>query len=277
MSDLNSLINQILSMVKSQSGSEDEKKKKNPNASWDDSPAGLEYWKDKRTRNTQTDTANTSFDFATKLADQSNASLMARQGLINTGGLDVENAKTKGLLDVAKEKETWAKNDPFSAFMEKIAGNRDILTTPEAGDNAIALARRVANPDTPTPDRAPAPFKDTRGPIDRLFNVAPKGTGAVSPSVISPPVAPPSTGSDRSSFYKDSVAPPPTIGNTTASPFAAQARASLPGAQSTVLPEEQNKTGLSLVGRLDKPWWERRKKQLNDLDESAFGRSITGR
>lgn len=190
MSDLNSLIDQILSMAREQqAGSTEDRRKKerNPNTSWDDSPAGLEYWKDKRLQNTGIDAAKVAFDSQTKLADQTNAAGMARQGLVNTGGLDIENAKTKGLLDVAKEKETWAKNDPVSAAMERLAGNKGLFDSPEGVETARRFAIMAADPTKPLESTAaPQPFKDPRGMFGRLFNTAIPTTGAGVSSAVAP-------------------------------------------------------------------------------------------
>jgi hypothetical protein len=73
------------------------------------------------------------------------------------------------------------------------------------------------------------------------------------------------SGSDKNDFYGTKTG--------TVTPTAAYHPPILPVSAPSPAP---NETGLSLIGRQDRPWWERRKKQLTDLDESKFGKFITG-
>ena len=215
--DIQGLINQILGMVQNQSSSS-----KSGNSSWDDSPAGLAYWADKRKRNTELEAGKQKEASEGNIWDKRISGELTKTELTNKGNLDVENAKTKGLLDVAGAKENWAKNDPFSAAMERVAGNRELLTSDEGVERARQFGLMVKDPNIkPTPISPPPPFKDTRGFFGRMFNTTPDNAGTVPTTATPPP-----TGSDKGTFYKDTI-PSPSV-----NPSAVQARQSLTGGQS---------------------------------------------
>jgi hypothetical protein len=143
--DFDSLVNEILGMAKE---SAEERKKnagKNPNISWDDTPAGESYWKDIRSRNTQLE-----------VGKQTDLGVLARQRLASGGTTDATG--NDGQKNYGSFMTEMVKNDPTIFTDPKRKGELDNMISnmrdsfksvqiPTPGDKAAAVYGDMSNSD----------------------------------------------------------------------------------------------------------------------------------
>lgn len=137
--NLNSLIDEVLSMAKD---SQSIRKKKRlddetaqVNQSWDDTPAGQAYWKDIRGRNT-----------ALEVGKMQNAGQMARQGLANVG-----NENTANIQAGASRYGSNMGDAMFKTWYEK-EGALESLTPEQLSEKRAAFQKNFGGADAPTPE-----------------------------------------------------------------------------------------------------------------------------
>lgn len=137
--NLNSLIDEVLSMAKD---SQSIRKKKRlddetaqVNQSWDDTPAGQAYWKDIRGRNT-----------ALEVLKMQNAGQMARQGLANVG-----NENTANIQAGASRYGSNMGDAMFKTWYEK-EGALESLTPEQLSEKRAAFQKNFGGADAPTPE-----------------------------------------------------------------------------------------------------------------------------
>ena len=163
--NLNSLIDEVLSMAKD---SQSIRKKKRlddetaqVNQSWDDTPAGQAYWKDIRGRNTALEVLKMHNAGQMDVARENNAGQLARQSLANIGNENVANIHAgasrygselglkgneitaKATVDAAKATADAAQGKDSGLGKEHIAGLTAIIGDMNAPDEDKAMARQI--------------------------------------------------------------------------------------------------------------------------------------
>lgn len=236
---------------------------------------------DRQQRAKENETALNNEDYRKrKLLEMQEAGSTTREGMRVAGSTDVENIKNTGAM--ARQQlvgrqgmEIGQQRGEFDLEGHKMTSGAAITASENrlTGDTRRAEATENAatiGAGSKTDARAKLLETWAGGPYPTLesLDVVMKGYDKLypnkKPEVMSP------TGEDRGTFYSPSVGsvPNPTPKIRTIPPVQIESPTPVPAS---------NKVGFSLIGRQEKPWWERRKKQLEDLDESKFGKFITGR